>query len=150
MAAPAGAAVTMRAGAWRFATQPFTALIALMAILACVGWYATPASEQSSVGQVIAHPWDYVWSTSYGIAGALVLLGIGRGRASWESAGVLWMAGAIAINVVTLVVLRGWAVVPLLPTFIAAFGACCARAAVLLRGWDVILVRRGEGMRHDR
>lgn len=126
----------------RLAALSFEALIALFAILSGLAQLFGTGAE-GAVSQAAAGPWDEIWAASYALSGIIVLVGIGAGSWAIEGAGVTWLAGGICINLIAIVALEGFAVLPLLPTFVASLLACLARVWMLAKGTDVIAVKTG-------
>lgn len=125
---------------WRLAALPFEALVAILAIHAAamqlLGGADTSAIAMTGAPRLI----DYAWVISYGISGLLVLIGLASGRLQLEAAGVIWLAGAVAINVAALLSLPGGPQPRLVP-FVATIIVCLTRAVVILAGRNVILIR---------
>jgi hypothetical protein len=91
-----------------FLATGFEAAIAFAAVLSALVFLAAPdVLRQSPVGRVL-HPWDYVWSVGYGLAGLTILFGLFTLKPQWEIAGLALFAGAIFVNLVAVVSLGGW------------------------------------------
>lgn len=128
----------------RLAAAPFEALVAALAIISTLGQIATGTAGAVAV----ALPGWLVtgWQISYLAAGVLVLFGLATGRVAVEACGLMWLAGVVVVNVVSIVAVSGPDRLLLLPTYLGVAAACVVRTWTLLAGADVTLLPRG---RHD-
>lgn len=127
----------------RFEAQPFDALIAVMALLAGVGYLASPEPGNELVAEAYAAvSWlGIVFAVLLVAAGGLLLAGIARLRKDWRLAGLAFLAGAVVLQggaIVTVADLGRAAVT--LALYVAVIAACVVRIRTLLGGRDVRVV----------
>lgn len=132
------AALPSSRGSSRFLAVPFEAMVALLSVFTGVRVVVTGGVDDPvmSVSPLLL---GYAWAVSYAISGVLVLWGIYRSNASVETAGLVWLAGGIAVNVAASSTFAGAGVLDL----VARTGflvVCLIRAYVLTKPADVVLV----------
>ena len=92
----------------RFQVNCFEALIALLCLISALSFYVDPHSlDDQAVGTVIPIGWAWCWTTGLALAGAGILAGIWTGRANVESAGLILLSSAVAIQATAVIAYRG-------------------------------------------
>lgn len=128
----------------RFEAQPFDALIALMAMLAGVGFLFNPEPSNAVVARAYdAWPWlGFLFSGLLTAAGGLLIAGIATLRKDWRLAGLAFMAAAVVLQGSGIAIVTddlGAASVSL-ALYAAVVGACVVRMRTLLAGRDVVVI----------
>lgn len=112
----------------RFSLSPFEAWVAVVAVYAGVGhWFLAPSGNVVAVQAAFPRLVD-AWSVMYAAGGLAVLVGLQRGSARVEAAGLHLMGSGITVSLIAFLAAHA----PLLPILVAQGGAMLAIGVRLL------------------
>lgn len=111
----------------------FEAMLSLSAVVAGVGYFASPeVLDESSVGVVLGYA-ALAWSALYLVGGLLTVVGLFRPSIRLEVAGLIMVAGGILASATAIVALRGWTGAPTAVFYIGWAVAAAIRVWLVLR-----------------
>ncbi len=88
-------------------THPSQVMLALTAISASLGYFFDPTSLLNTALGAILGRWVTIWSVMYGISGIFIVAGVLRRHRYLEMTGLLLLAGALLINLTSIVSVIG-------------------------------------------
>ncbi len=137
--------VAPRRGA-RLRANVFEALIAVLAVFSCFGFFFDPPSlAATALGQVAGfRGLEVAWNVGYGAAGALILVGLFAFLQHVRAAGLVLLAAASLMQTAAAVLsgeLTAFTEVRFAAIFAVAAAASLVRAHMIAIGEDVIVVR---------
>lgn len=121
--------------------NPHEAFIALLSFLVAVQFFLSPTNlDNSAVGRELP-PWDWIWNSGLALGALFILVGLYRGRANVEVAGLMFHSGAILVQAIAVVAIFGIArAVLTLGIYLAAVAANLARAWVVVRYRTAVII----------
>jgi hypothetical protein len=136
----------------RLRANVFEALIAVLAVFSCVGFFFDPPSlAQTAVAQATGNASvEWAWNVGYGAAGVLILVGLLAFIQHIRAAGLVLLAAASLMQTVAAILsgeLTTFTEVRLAAIFAVAAAAALVRAHMLVTGEDVIVVRTVKDLR---
>lgn len=118
----------------RVNTLPFETLLALLAVFSCIFGLLHVTSSTNTLDAALGEPLTVAFEIGYGVAGLLMLAGLGFGKGNLEAAGLIMLGSNGLVRFLALWAVVGFTsgVAMALFFYLLIVGACVARLRSIL------------------